>query len=176
MLHSGKATPVLVVMIALGTARVAVSQTDRIVVEANISGLALGTTVDLNIHEGTTCDKPGDHLNPEMKPHGRPTDRDHHVGDLGQLVSSKAGSATLKLTVSGLTLSNQGRTAILGKTVAISRNSKVIACGVIMPPVGPPPGSQPAGAKISDPTTASAALRDLKNQDIGEVTFEKVSK
>ena len=151
-------------------------RSDKIAIEANLSGLPAGAAIDLNIHEGTSCDKPGNHLNPDKTKHGRPTDRDHHAGDLGQIRPSTAGRATLKLTVDGLALSNQEPTGILGKTVVVSSNSRVIACGVILPPFGPPPGSLPPGAIIPDPTTASAALRDMKNQSIGEVTFEKLSK
>ncbi len=85
---------------------------------AQVEGLAPGPH-GFHVHEFGDCSAPdaataGEHWNPTAKPHGSPRDREHHVGDLGNLVADEKGQASLKEGFPLLTFS--GKHGILGRS------------------------------------------------------------
>ncbi|UYV66071.1 Sod [Cordylochernes scorpioides] len=116
-----------------------------------VSGLSPGDH-GMHVHElGDTtggCSTTGAHFNPEKSAHGGPTDRERHLGDLGNItVDPSDGLAHVSLSDNRITL--YGQNSILGRSLVIHEDrddlgrgghelSKVtgnsgtrIACGVI---------------------------------------------
>lgn len=59
-----------------------------------LRGLSAGKH-GFHIHQGTSCDAPGDHFMPKRAPHGSQTEpsSQRHMGDLGNLVADEKGTA-----------------------------------------------------------------------------------
>jgi Cu-Zn family superoxide dismutase len=90
-----------------------------------ITGLAPGEH-GFHIHEfGDITSKDGmstgGHFNPTNKKHGRPTDEDRHVGDLGNITADKNGKAVIKMKDSVISLS--GPHSIVGRAVIIHHDA-----------------------------------------------------
>ena len=95
----------------------------------------------LHIHENGDCSKPGGHFAPTGTMHGDPADREHHLGDLGNVQADASNQAVVSINVSGLAL--QGENSILGRTLVVNAgpddlssqpsggSGDVIGCGVI---------------------------------------------
>ena len=62
------------------------------------------------------CLSAGAHFNPFSKNHGAPTDRERHVGDLGNVESDEFGVA--KFTIEDKLLSLNGAQSIVGYVLA----------------------------------------------------------
>jgi Cu-Zn family superoxide dismutase len=114
-------------------------------VVALIAGLTPGKH-GFHIHEFGDCSAPdassaGGHFNPGHMPHGGPNDKEHHVGDMGNINADSSGVAHLDYTDNSITLS--GSNSIIGHSVVVhaspddfktqpSGNSGTrVACGVI---------------------------------------------
>ncbi len=94
---------------------------DGILVVADVSGLTVGKHGfhiheygDISSSDGTST---GGHFNPEDQPHGGPTDKVRHVGDLGNITADSLGNAHLELTDSLLTFS--GKHSIIGRAIIV---------------------------------------------------------
>ncbi|KAK9767636.1 hypothetical protein K7432_002402 [Basidiobolus ranarum] len=89
-------------------------------VEATLTGLAPGKH-GFHIHEfgdnTNGCTSAGGHYNPFAQTHGAPGDEVRHAGDLGNIVASEDGQATLSVTDSLLKLT--GPHSIIGRTVVV---------------------------------------------------------
>jgi len=59
----------------------------------------------------------GGHYNPTNKPHGRPSDRQRHVGDLGNIVADSNGTAMIDIQDSVIKLG--GPHSILGRGLVV---------------------------------------------------------
>ncbi len=62
----------------------------------------------------------GGHFNPENKPHGKPEDKERHVGDLGNITAGEDGVATIDIKDSMLEL--DGPHSILGRGLVVHAN------------------------------------------------------
>ena len=119
---------------------------DKVLVEANVSGLAPGGH-GFHVHEKGDCSaadamSAGGHFNPTGKPHGDPAAPDHHAGDMPMLQSDAGGNARLTAELGVITIGT-GLTDIVGKSVVIHKDSDDfktqpagnsgarVACGVI---------------------------------------------
>ncbi|MGE0101894.1 MAG: superoxide dismutase family protein [Blastocatellales bacterium] len=90
-------------------------------VQAHLSGLKPGNH-GFHIHEFGDCSakdgtSAGGHFNPASMPHGAPSDKQRHAGDLGNLVAGEDGTAHVEVTDSVLKLSGDG--SIIGRGVIV---------------------------------------------------------
>ena len=116
-----------------------------IVIRAEIRGLTPGLH-GFHIHEWGDCTAPdatsaGGHFNPDASPHGAPSDRDRHVGDLGNVSADASGAAHYERTDDRVAL--VGPHSVIGRAVVVhagaddlvsqpSGNAGArVACGVI---------------------------------------------
>lgn len=90
-------------------------------ITANVKGLSIGkhgfhihTYGDCRADEATSA---GGHFNPFDKKHGAPTDKERHVGDLGNIIAPKEGTATYDRLDE--TISFSGEDNIIGRAVII---------------------------------------------------------
>jgi len=95
--------------------------------KVRIQGLVNGHTAGLkgwHIHEKGDCSDPkadsaGGHFNPRGHKHGAPTDAMRHAGDTGNLVVNDAGSATIDVTIDGISVSKDKPDGIIGRALII---------------------------------------------------------
>lgn len=121
---------------------------DGVTVAGEISGLPPSSEHGFHLHQTGDCSAPdaksaGDHLNPEMVPHGGPAASPRHLGDLPNITSDAQGKAVINATVANATLGDGGARDLIGKAVIVhakaddymtqpSGNSgDRIACGVV---------------------------------------------
>ncbi len=93
-------------------------------IRADIQGLTPGKH-GFHIHEfgdlsAEDLSSAGGHFNPMDKPHGRPQDKNRHVGDLGNIVADSTGVAQY-LRVDKI-ISLNGIYSIVGRAVIIHQN------------------------------------------------------
>lgn len=69
---------------------------------------------DCGAEDGTSA---GGHFNPFGKPHGAPTDKERHVGDLGNIVANE--EETAKFEMVDTVISFTGKSSIIGHAVII---------------------------------------------------------
>ncbi|MBI5066171.1 superoxide dismutase family protein [Candidatus Woesearchaeota archaeon] len=100
----------------------------------------------IHIHEFGSCDnnaeKAGGHLNPVYSKHGSPENKEHHVGDLGNIDANNKGHAQMDKVFTYLSFS--GVNSIIGRAIVVhakqddfvsqpSGNSgEAVACGTIV--------------------------------------------
>jgi len=123
-----------------------VQKGDKVYVVAQVSGLSPGGH-GFHIHEKGDCSaddgmSAGGHFNPTGRPHGNPSDPDHHAGDMPMLVADGSGNASLTAEVSAITVGG-GAGDVIGRSVIVHKdpddyktqptgNSGArVACGVI---------------------------------------------
>ena len=117
-------------------------------ISGTINGLTVGTQHGFHIHETGDCSAPdfksaGGHFNPGNKEHGNPASDMHHAGDMMNLVVSDSGSATVDVTVPGVTLGDGGADDVMNRAIVVHASAddytsqpagdsgSRIACGVI---------------------------------------------
>lgn len=120
---------------------------DVVQVNANVTGLTPGGH-GFHVHEKGDCSAPdassaGAHFNPTSKPHGRPGQGEHHVGDIPMLEADAGGNARLSVELKSMAL-REGPTSVVGKSVIVHANPDDyitqptgnsggrVACGVIV--------------------------------------------
>lgn len=120
---------------------------DRVV---HITGMIEGLTPGkhgFHVHVNGNCDSPdgmsaGGHYAPTGGRHGAPGAKEHHLGDLGNIVADASGRADVDVTVSGITIALMGTASIGDRSIVIhakeddfsdpAGNSGLrVACGVI---------------------------------------------
>lgn len=95
---------------------------NQIHVEGEITGLKPGKH-GFHVHEkGDLSDKEtgksaGGHFNPTDKPHGRPTDSERHVGDLGNIEANADGVAKVDIVDEVIQLN--GENSIIGRSIVV---------------------------------------------------------
>jgi len=114
-------------------------------IEADLSGLKPGKH-GFHIHQWGDCSAPdgtsaGGHYNPFNKRHGGPTDKERHVGDLGNIMAQPDGEAHYERI--DKTISLEGPNSIIGRAVIVHAGEDDlasqptggagtrVACGVI---------------------------------------------
>lgn len=119
----------------------------RLKMTLTLQGLTPGDH-GVHIHEKGDCSaadasSAGAHFNPEGMSHGAPGAAQHHAGDLGNVSATANGTASLTVTVSGLSL-NDKKTSVIGKAIIVHEKpddmttqpsgnaAGRIACGVIV--------------------------------------------
>jgi superoxide dismutase, Cu-Zn family len=115
-------------------------------VEAEIKGLTAGKH-GFHIHEFGDCssadgNSAGAHFNPTNKPHGAPTAKERHDGDMGNIEADASGTAKLSYVDHELSLAS-GERSIIGHAVIVHTKADDlksqptgdagarVACGVI---------------------------------------------
>ncbi len=90
-------------------------------VVGTITGLSEGKH-GLHIHQygdlSDGCASTGVHYNPYGNNHGGPTDDEHHVGDLGNIVANSAGVAEFEIHAELLNLN--GPYSVVGRAIVVS--------------------------------------------------------
>jgi len=95
---------------------------DKVEVRGEITGLEPGKH-GFHVHEkGDLSDKKegksaGGHFDPTDQPHGRPSDEERHVGDLGNIVADENGKATINIDDDVISL--RGENSILGRSLMV---------------------------------------------------------
>ena len=95
---------------------------NKIHVEGEITGLKPGKH-GFHVHEkGDLSDKEtgksaGGHFNPTDKPHGKPTDSERHVGDLGNIEANADGLAKVDIVDEVIQLN--GENSIIGRSIVV---------------------------------------------------------
>lgn len=95
---------------------------DEVRVTGKVTGLTPGKH-GFHVHEkGDLSDKEtgksaGGHFNPTDEPHGRPSDEERHIGDLGNIEANEDGVATIDMTDSVICL--EGEHSIVGRALMI---------------------------------------------------------
>ena len=93
----------------------------KVMIKGEVTGLKEGKH-GFHIHEfGDLTDakgmSTGGHFNPTNKKHGKPSDEERHVGDLGNIVADKDGKAKINMTDTVISL--HGKHSIVGRAVVI---------------------------------------------------------
>lgn len=113
-----------------------------------LAGLQPNGTHGFHIHENGDCSAPdgssaGGHFNPDGKPHGKPDQSEHHVGDIFSVTADANGVGQVDAIANRATLGDGAATDVLGKAVIVHAKPDDyttqptgdaggrIACGVI---------------------------------------------
>ncbi len=96
---------------------------DLVRITGEVNGHSAGVK-GWHIHETGDCSDPkamsaGGHFNPRGHKHGAPTDAVRHAGDTGNLVFNDRGSATINVTIGGISVSKDKPDGIIGRAVII---------------------------------------------------------
>ncbi|VDM54988.1 unnamed protein product [Angiostrongylus costaricensis] len=91
-----------------------------ITINGSVSGLTPGLH-GIHIHErgnlGNGCLDAGGHYNPTNNPHGAPSDRIRHVGDLGNLITPDSGNTPISIRDTVVRL--DGVQSVIGRALVI---------------------------------------------------------
>lgn len=102
----------------------------NVTIEGNITGLPTGKH-GFHIHQygdlTNGCTSTGGHYNPFNQTHGAPTAEKRHVGDLGNIVADKNGSAVFCLFDHLLNLT--GVYSIIGRAVVVHKDEDDLGLG-----------------------------------------------
>ena len=110
-------------------------------VTAKVTGLKPNSQHGFHIHEYGSCEdngqKAGGHFNPRGHRHGSPSQKEHHLGDLGNLEADASGQAVFEKTIHGKVPCFAGRSFVVHSkpddfhTQPSGGSGKRISCGVI---------------------------------------------
>lgn len=120
---------------------------DRVVhIKGTIEGLTPGKHA-FHVHVNGNCDSPdgmsaGGHFSPAGGRHGAPTDKEHHLGDLGNIEADASGRAVVDVMVPGVSIALMGMASIADRSIVIhakgddysdpaGNSGARVACGVI---------------------------------------------
>ncbi len=99
------------------------AEDDGVKVNVNVEHAKPGMHA-VHIHEKADCSgkgfkTAGGHFNPDNNPHGLPTAKKHHLGDLGNMKVAKDGKGTLELDVKGANLKDGDAHSFLGRAIIV---------------------------------------------------------
>ncbi|VDN02943.1 unnamed protein product [Thelazia callipaeda] len=102
-----------------------------LIVTGEISGLSTGLH-GFHIHEfgniTNGCTSTGAHFNPFAVPHGGPTDKKRHLGDLGNIRAG--GDSIAKINIVDRLLKLSGSYSIIGRAVVVHANQDDLGKGM----------------------------------------------
>ena len=89
-----------------------------------VGGLVRNGAHGLQVHERGNCSavdasSAGAHFNPAGKPHGKVDAKDHHAGDMNNLVADRNGVAQVSVHAAGVSLGGGSRNDIAGRAVIV---------------------------------------------------------
>ena len=141
--HMGAAVAMINADAVKGVVRMIQINEDQCLFEGTLDGLSPGNH-SLNIHEygdlSDGCRNCGDHYNPFGMSHGRRSDPNRHVGDLGNIVADESGRSAFRFTdnmvkvwdVIGRSLVVHNEPDNFNKNVNNSENhSTAVGCAII---------------------------------------------
>lgn len=99
----------------------------KVHIEGAIKGLKPNHSHGLHVHEIGNCagkgaKSAGEHFTVEKKPHGSPSDKSKHNGDLGNVLANSEGVATIDIYTEDLSLSSDAKNnknSVLNRSVVI---------------------------------------------------------
>jgi len=95
---------------------------DSVRLVGELKGLPPNTDHGFHIHEfgdlSNGCTSAGEHFNPDTKPHGAPTDKNRHCGDLGNVVANEKGVAKIDITDNYISLKHN-KYCIVGRALVV---------------------------------------------------------
>ncbi len=96
---------------------------DTVLVKGLVAGLTPGKH-GFHVHVNGNCDSPdgmsaGGHYAPYGGHHGSPDGKDHHLGDLGNILADTNGVADVKIEVHGVSLALIGLNSIIDRSIVI---------------------------------------------------------
>ena len=113
----------------------------KVQVTAEVKGLKPNTQLGFHLHEFGDCSNKGlsagGHFNPKGHRHGGPSDKERHLGDLGNLKTDAKGQAVYSKVVSGKLYKFLGRSVVIHskaddlKTQPTGASGRRVACGVV---------------------------------------------
>lgn len=109
-----------------GTLKLIQVSVDKVLVTGMVEGLSPGKH-GFHIHVNNNCDSPdamsaGGHFNPTGNHHGSSTDREHHLGDLGNIEANDRGQAKVNIEIHGVTVALIGMNSIAERSLIIHAN------------------------------------------------------
>lgn len=129
-----------------GTLKFHESRNRVVHIVGTVEGLTPGKH-GFHVHVNGNCDSPdgmsaGGHYAPTGGRHGAPGSKEHHLGDLGNIVADANGRAEVDITVSGITIALMGTASIGDRSIVIhakeddfsdpaGNSGARVACGVI---------------------------------------------
>ncbi|CAG0972404.1 Superoxide dismutase-like protein YojM [Burkholderiales bacterium] len=98
----------------------------RVVVTAEVTGLAPGREHGFHVHEKGDCSSgdgmsTGGHFNPDARPHG-PQDAAHHAGDMPNLRADADGRAKASFTLEGVSV-RPGPKSLAGRGLIVHKDA-----------------------------------------------------
>lgn len=131
-----------------GTLRFSQGADGKVHIEGAIKGLKPNHSHGLHVHEFGACTgkeakDAGDHFTVDKKPHGSPTDKTKHNGDLGNILANAEGVATVDIYTDSMSLDSKEKSSVLNRAIVVhakeddlknqpSGNSgERIGCGII---------------------------------------------
>ena len=119
---------------------------DTVLVKGLVAGLTPGKH-GFHVHVNGNCDSPdgmsaGGHYAPFGGHHGAPDGKDHHLGDLGNILADQNGVAEVSLEIHRVSLALIGLNSIIDRSIVIhakeddfsdpaGNSGARVACGVI---------------------------------------------
>ena len=161
----------------------------KVKVTANLKGLKPNQKFGFHVHEFGNCENKaltaGAHLNPWKKKHGSPTDKEKHLGDLGNLESDSKGQVAYSALVRGKARKFFGRSLIVHalpddlKSQPTGKSGDRIACGVIvaaMPPAPKVKEQKPEAASVKEKQAPSKAVEKITEPAEQKVSTKREAK
>lgn len=96
----------------------------NVYISGDIRGVKPNHKFGFHIHEKPDCSSEdgksaGGHYNPTNEKHGNPGDKNHHLGDLGNLKSNKDGKISIHKMVKASSLDKDAKRSILNRSIVL---------------------------------------------------------
>lgn len=96
----------------------------KVHIEGTINGLKPNHSHGMHIHQNGACSgkdakDAGDHFTVAKKPHGSPTDKTKHEGDLGNILANDKGIATVDIFTEDFSLDSKNNRSVLNRSIIV---------------------------------------------------------
>lgn len=97
---------------------------ERLKIKVSLKGLKPNHLHGFHVHENGDCSSSdaksaGGHFSVNSSSHGKPNSKNHHIGDLGNLVSDAQGNIDKTITSKKLTLKDDAETSIINRAFVL---------------------------------------------------------